>query len=659
MIFKNKKLQSLISSILIIAVLVPSLIAFTAPKKAEAGWPVFDWLGGALKVVGNLFANSTAVSSGTTASYAIKDWAQLILKLALQAIAQKALQEITRSTVNWINGGFHGSPLFLENSGSFFKDIVKSEVKTTIDQYGYDRRKFPFGKDFALNTINSYRSSSNPTSNTQYTLSTVITDPTVLSNFQNNFNVGGWNGFLINTQYPQNNYLGFQMLANEQLAQKIANPVQNKVGQYQQMIQQGQGFLSPQVCPTNPNYNNLANEFQRPVFDEVQFNKDNPAPDVMGGTQADIDAWNAKHDAEKAKWAKDNTCPGGYKATTPGSVVGASITKALGASQDQTTLAGQAGNALSTILGAVLDHFLDKGLSALASKTNQPPSQDTWTYGTQSLDGTGGAQSSPFNGFDEVVVLKDFKKSLNGYFIGKCTMPVANFSDTPVVQKDMKEADCKKAGGGWSQNPTGTDYIPGDIANTGTEIHLMDCSPGDTSCSSLGIIQRIGEIWGKTKTLDQCIPGPDKGWEARLKLEQDRVSKPLQNEAGGGNDPDHIDALKVKAANDALRELKFAVDAFKDWINTKMIMALPGSILYMDEVSKIDDFTQQIKETTNARRAKSSTLARLEAIKQSLNAITTLDSTGEPTNPTDIQTLIALKKQYNAIKADISSTISV
>ncbi len=85
-----------------------------------------------------------------------------------------------------------------------------------MSEFGYDPNRFPFGADFALNTINSYKSQL--ATNAQYTLSKAISDPVLLNNYRTNFNVGGWNGFLINTQYPQNNYIGFQLIATQELA---------------------------------------------------------------------------------------------------------------------------------------------------------------------------------------------------------------------------------------------------------------------------------------------------------------------------------------------------------------------------------------------------------------------------------------------------------
>ena len=91
--------------------------------------------------------------------------------------------------------------------------------------FAYDRLKYPFGKDFAKNIINTYQRKL--ADNASYSLSNAIRDPVYLDQYRNNFNVGGWNGFLVNTQYPQNNYIGFQMIATQELARRVQGTSQS------------------------------------------------------------------------------------------------------------------------------------------------------------------------------------------------------------------------------------------------------------------------------------------------------------------------------------------------------------------------------------------------------------------------------------------------
>jgi hypothetical protein len=453
-----------------ISLLILLSIIFTAvPQKTQAYLGILDSNINDPAVYAT--ATSTATIAGSTATNTtlhIKDFAREVLKQVLMGVARKVLQEMTKSTINWINSGFHGSPLFLENPQSFFNDIAKSEVKTLVDLYGYDSVKFPFGKDFALNVINSYKSQLED--NSAYTLSKTIQDPIILHNYQNDFNTGGWNGFLVNTQYPQNNYLGFQMKANEELARRIAGTSQGPAQKIQTALQQGMGFLSPQACPSNPKYNNGYNEFNRPSFNETEWNKTVPGPDA---TPEEIAAWNARHNAAKQTWAEENTCPGGLVNTTPGSVVANQIMTSLTSGQKQGELAAAMGNSLSAIFDALLNKFIGDGLNSLASTKNSTSQPDTWTYDGQTLGspGEGGVNTTWDSGPDAPITLPEFKKTVDDA-----------------------------------------------ITNTTLELKLMS----NDSTTEPGIMQLLGQIWPKARELDLCVPGPDLGWQNRLDQEMQR-----------------------------------------------------------------------------------------------------------------------------------------
>ncbi|OGI95520.1 hypothetical protein A2917_03120 [Candidatus Nomurabacteria bacterium RIFCSPLOWO2_01_FULL_42_17] len=394
---KNKtkeKTKQFIPALLIVSILLPSVL-LSIPQKASAvaagstaatSVPVADipaetagWLSQALHVI---TSGSTVQDTGLH----IKDFAQFLLREILMRVAKQVLARITQATINWINSDFHGAPLFLENPESFFKDIAKSEVRNLVDMIGYDSLRYPFGQQSALNVISNFKNTL--ANNAQYTLSKVINDPDLLVQYRNDFNVGGWNAFLINTQYPQNNYLGFDMLIQQNLASRLEGTIQAPAQRIQSLLQQGSGFLSPQTCPTNSLYNNGVNEFRRPSFKpSIEY----VAPEYTATSQAEIDEYNANYNTavamEKRRWAESNTCPGGLVNTTPGSVAANQIMMAMGSSFRQTELAAAMGNSLSAIFDALLNHFLDKGLNALSSTVSRASGGDNWSYDGNTLGG--------------------------------------------------------------------------------------------------------------------------------------------------------------------------------------------------------------------------------------------------------------------------------
>src|SRR3989338_101123 len=367
---KENKTTKLISFILIISILLPNVL-LSRPKQAEAQGVLVDDIVVRIKTaltaaLEKLNLASTLTNTATT----LKDWAQTVLEQILKMIAKRLLAEMTQSTINWINSGFHGAPLFLENPDSFFKDIAKNEVRNLVDMIGYDTFHFPFGRETALGVIDSYKSQLYE--NSQYTLSKVINDPDLLVRYRNDFNYGGWNGFLINTKYPQNNYLGFQMIVQENLASRLEGVFQAPAEKVRDALQQGMGFLSPQTCPDNPKYNNGINEFVRPKFKGPTMDPGESNDDFMN-----------RYNKAAEEWEKENYCPRLVN-TTPGSVAANQVFSALETPFLQTALDGAIGNSLAAIFDALLGKFLEVGLNSLSDAFSGGGEggrgSDNWSY---------------------------------------------------------------------------------------------------------------------------------------------------------------------------------------------------------------------------------------------------------------------------------------
>ena len=383
----NNKTKNFISVLLIISIILPSIL-LSAPKKANAaGIPVLDVTNYVPNWMQQVWGGLTSTATQLSAYFETHKFANWILQNVLKRIAKAFLAKMTQATINWINSDFHGSPLFLENPESFFRDIAKSELRNLVDMIGYDTFRFPFGKQTALNVINSYKRQL--ADNAQYTLSRVINDPDLLVRYRNDFNYGGWNGFLINTQYPQNNYLGFQMIIQQNLASRLQGTLQAPAQKIQSLLQQGMGFLSPQSCPSNPKYNNGVNEFLRPTWKDSGYDKAHPF-DPNTGASGSL-KWSEEKAKAKAAFYDPNgpnVCPGGLVNTTPGSVAANQISTALNMPFLTTALDGALGNSLAAIFDALINHFLSKGLNALSSTVNPTPSGDNWSYDGNTLGGS-------------------------------------------------------------------------------------------------------------------------------------------------------------------------------------------------------------------------------------------------------------------------------
>src|SRR3989338_6345612 len=147
---KNYIIKKFLPLLIIVSIFAPIFIFFSIPKQASAQWITTDPVTGVNTGIG-----ATQQTVATVLS--IKEVAKKVVQQVLMNLAKRFLQKMTTSMTNWINSGFHGSPLFLENPQSFFKDIAKYETQTFIDEIGYNSLRYPFGKNVALNIIGSYK----------------------------------------------------------------------------------------------------------------------------------------------------------------------------------------------------------------------------------------------------------------------------------------------------------------------------------------------------------------------------------------------------------------------------------------------------------------------------------------------------------------------
>ncbi len=610
------KLKNKIISLLIISAIFTPAVLLSTPKIIHAQTDEVR--------VNDTKANATlktiSAATKTSSTTDTKSWARRLAEDVLKAFARKLLAQMTQATVNWINTGFHGAPLFVENPGSFFKDIAKSEIKDLVTIIGYNNSKFPFGKSTAIGIIDDFKNKF--AQNAQYSLSKVTNDRVLIDNFQTDFNVGGWDGFLLTTQFPQNNPIGFHMLVAEELAKKLKDNDPSDTDIIKQTLQQGQGFLSPQMCPAdiNPNYNNLQNQFKKPTFKPKPYTgsfdcssaaDEQEYASCMYQKGQDEEAQQAK---DYAEWSKTNTClkpdgTSGLVNTTPGSVVGGQIIKALGASTfDSTVLAGSLGNSLSAIFDALLNKFMSSGLNALSNKingtgggNNTPDdfSYDGHTLGTDTTNTTTTSTNNNFNwnGPDEVIVLDSFKQQVQAAI---------------------------------------------DAANK--ELLLIDNAAlsTPTTNASPGVLQMFNKIWGKEQELDMCVPGPDINWQDRVDGEVERINSNLTTSI-------YADPATIAATENATRA---AAETFKNTVLAAMKAELPSAASYINSLSAIKPINQQAVDLTEREGVLIDNLIRLNAINSELSSINT-----QPDPGTDAETnLIQLKQRFNAMILDISST---
>lgn len=163
-----------------------------------------------------------------------------------KAAAQTAIRTITQKTVNWINTGFNGQPVFVQDQNSFLKQIVDTSVLNFTKSLSSDQTKYPFGRTTAQSLTREYTASFEDRS--KYTLDQTVGKAfpgATAKDYTNDFAVGGWDTFLASMESNNDPY-GFYLFAGTELQNKVANNA--KVAQTQSELDRSGGFLDLKKC---------------------------------------------------------------------------------------------------------------------------------------------------------------------------------------------------------------------------------------------------------------------------------------------------------------------------------------------------------------------------------------------------------------------------
>lgn len=150
------------------------------------------------------------------------------------ALGQKSLQQVTNKTINWVNTGFGGNPLYVRDAQSFLSSIENDQVRSFLQtsnilNQGSTNQLQQSVSGSILSMLTGRKLPQNTSGST---------DP-----FISDFSQGGWTSFfkLID---PVNNPIS-QVLTQSQSLQNQINQNQTMV---QQELLQGKGFLSQKKC---------------------------------------------------------------------------------------------------------------------------------------------------------------------------------------------------------------------------------------------------------------------------------------------------------------------------------------------------------------------------------------------------------------------------
>lgn len=324
-------------------------------------------------------------------------------------LAKNQLTSMTRSAVNWVNSGYGGNPFFVQNMTNLTNNIEKNVLETGIDILLSPENESPYARDFARSTIRGYSSgvgtgssSLNFLSNLSSDLGAFITDPksyytddqlwqaydtrTALqraqdanNTFANDFSSGGWDAYLALTQKPQNNPLGFTMLAS----QKLSDTQSQQISDTKDELAQNNGFLNQKTCV----------EWQ--LFDDTgkPLKKNTQTLGAINNVGGNIVLSKTKSNSGYDKcWT--------WKTITPGSIIKEKTTSYLNSPERQLELADTINESLNALFSILISKLESGGLSGLSDSvvnTNWTDSMNTIETGYDSdpYDNNGA-----YNGFN-------------------------------------------------------------------------------------------------------------------------------------------------------------------------------------------------------------------------------------------------------------------
>ncbi len=240
------------------------------------------------------------------------------------ALAKRQLTLMTKQTMNWVNSGFNGDPMYVTNVTSLLDSVSGEILQNELAKLGEEGSiDHPYGRDFARSQILAQRYKGNINNALRQDLTDYLKPGATPESFSEDFSEGGWDGWFAFTQKPENNPLGFTIKATELIGRKRNEAVQQTADE----IARNGGYLDQKEC---------------------------------------------------AEWAgeDDTQNPDGspkclqWKTVTPGSNIKTKVDTHLNTPERQIELVKTIDDALNSLFAVLLNKFTTQGLYGLRSADN-------------------------------------------------------------------------------------------------------------------------------------------------------------------------------------------------------------------------------------------------------------------------------------------------
>ncbi len=330
----------ILSVALVLSFVIPNTF-FLYPKKVEAtGGAESCAAGYVIAGVSKIVAAISSVysvpdeSSGNNASNYQQEasaysgsFTECILRPLAQHMLISLIRRLGASTVEWVNSGFEGKPLFVTDFEGLLTDTADGVIGKFIEGSELGWLCKDFSQQISLSLALKY---SKPTREKfRCTLSDIANNA---ENFLEDNGGRGWDNWLTLTTQPQNNVYGAYFTAQGELAQRVAAKVNDKT----QEVQRNAGFLNFTYC-----------EEMETMDDAIARVSGATSPYEVGGS-------NLQTTAQPIPECK----AGKTKTGTPGSIIGSKLSSVMNQSEIQNAVATE----IDQVIGAILNQLAEKAM---------------------------------------------------------------------------------------------------------------------------------------------------------------------------------------------------------------------------------------------------------------------------------------------------------
>lgn len=282
-------------------------------------------------------------------------------------VAVKMLDEITLATVEWINSGFEGQPLWWEDPFGFLGNIAKDEINSVTAVFTDPDKiiEYPFGQAIMTAILQDLQRDFYVEA--QISLNDVLAHGTY-EEFHEDFSVGGWVGYTALFE-TNNNPFGAYFETQDHLSRRISGTSISTAMNFRRELQESGGFLSQRKCVESGTGSNdyiapddeSEGQFYVPsggpipdaVYEEAEYDPDEGIP------QTEDQAFIIDTYVLRSKCAE-------WRNLTPGGVISDQIKTAVTIPTNQLLSVDELNESIGLIIDALLNQLVTQGLSSLS-----------------------------------------------------------------------------------------------------------------------------------------------------------------------------------------------------------------------------------------------------------------------------------------------------